>query len=103
MMKLILFLFSIVLISCQNEVFVKIDPVDRDTIFKINSNVKNPSVLVMHVISNLDDTCKILGHRIPPNAIDTILYSDQYDPIFHIIYEAHKAKKGGIEIKYKLN
>lgn len=47
-------------------------------------------------------TCKILGHRIPPNAIDTIIYSDQYDPIFQIIYEAHKAKKGDIKIKYKL-
>lgn len=83
--------------------FIKIDPVNRDTMININSQVKKLSVSMLHIISNLDDTCRIMEHIIPPKAIDTILYSDQYNSLLNIKYEAYKAKRGEIIIGYKLN
>src|SRR5687768_14040020 len=103
MIKVIAVLFLINLASCQNEFFVKVNAVDQDTTFNIQTNVKRPSVLVMHVIANLDDTCKISGHKIPPKIIDTILHSDWYDSTLSIKYEPYKAKTGMVKVGYQLN
>ncbi len=79
-----------------------ITDVSKDTILTAVTKVKKCNRLILEITGETDDSIKINSIEIQGGKIlDTITY-DWYYPEITVPYEAYKATKGYIKIKYYL-
>ena len=79
-----------------------IEDASKNTVLIAETMIKSCSKLILEISGETDDSVKINGTLFAGGLIQESYSTDWYDSKIVVQYEAYKAKKGKIRIKYYL-